>query len=271
MNPLFAVAESGMIVRYDPSVVADPESIFEKMNRREFKTIKGFHTVNLYNEPNLGGKINANWNTTVTNNSICTWGYLPKLPFNTTFELMEFSGEVRLVPSFARPDRNLNNPSVIQSNLFWDPVKAMEHDQTKEIKILFASNVDRVSNESHQVVNYLIFQLFDKSSNQLIGNFLPPIPNIFNDGKICMGRYFVGITRSNSDTLGKIVQDSIDSFYSSSANEDLITDSMNRREISSQLFGWNSSKETSYSMGNIERLLKVRVGNFLLDNLPYEN
>jgi len=271
MNSLFAVAESGMIVRYDPSVVANPESIFEKMNRREFKTIKGFHTVNLYNEPNLGGKINANWNTTVTNNSICTWGYLPKLPFNTTFELMEFSGEVRLVPSFSRPDRHLDNPSIIQSNLFWDPVKAMENDQTKEIKILFASNVDRVSNESHQVVNYLIFQLFDKSSNQLIGNFLPPIPNIFNDGKICMGRYFVAITRSNSDTLGKIVQDSIDSFYSSSANEDLITDSMNRREISSQLFGWNSSKETSYSMGNIERLLKVRVGNFLLDNLPYEN
>jgi len=270
MNPLFAVAESGMIVRYDPSVVANPESIFEKMNRREFKTIKGFHTVNLYNEPNLGGKINANWNTTATNNSICTWGYLPKLPFNTTFELMEFSGEVRLVPSFVRPDRTPHNPSIIQSNLFWDPVKAMEHDQTKEIKILFASNVDRVSNESHQVVNYLIFQLFDKSSNQLIGNFLPPIPNIFNDGKICMGRYFVGITQSNSDTLGKIVQDSIDSFYSSSANEDLITDSMNRREISSQLFGWNSSKETAYSMGNIERLLKVKVGNFLLDNLPYE-
>jgi len=183
---------------------------------------------------------------------------------------MEFSGEVRLVPSFVRPDRNPHNPSIIQSNLFWDPVKAMEHDQTKEIKILFASNVDRVSNESHQVVNYLIFQLFDKSSNQLIGNFLPPIPNIFNDGKICMGRYFVGITQSNSDTLGKIVQDSIDSFYSSSANEDLITDSMNRREISSQLFGWNSSKETAYSMGNIERLLKVKVGNFLLDNLPYE-
>lgn len=271
MNPLFAVAESGMIVRYDPSVVANPESIFEKMNRREFKTIKGFHTVNLYNEPNLSNKIKANWNTTVTNDSICTWGYFPKLPFNTTFELMEFSGEVRLVPSFTRPDRHLNNPSVIQSNLFWDPVKAMQHDQTKEIKILFASNVNRVSPESYQVVNYLIFQLFDKSSNQLIANFLPPIPNVFNDGKICMGRSFVGITESNSDTLGKLVQDSIDSFYSSSANEDLITDSMNRREISSQLFGWNSSKETSYLMASVDRLLKVKVGNFLLDNLPYEN
>jgi hypothetical protein len=271
MNPLFAVAESGMIVRYDPSVVANPESIFEKMSRREFKTIKGFHTVNLYDEPHLSNKIRVNWNTTVTNDSICTWGYFPKLPFNTTFELMEFSGEVRLVPNFSRPDRNLNNSSIIQSNLFWDPIKAMENDPTKEIKILFANNVNR-SEGSYQAVNYLIFQLFNKTNNELIGNFLPPIPNIFNDGKICMGRAFLGITEANSDTLGKLVQDSIDSFYSSSANEDLITDSMNRRDISSQLFGWNSAKETSPLMGNnIERLLKVKVGNFLLDNLPYEN
>lgn len=272
MNPLFAVSESGMIVRYDPSVVANPESIFEKMSRREFKTIKGFHTVNLYSEPDLTNKIKSNWNTTITNDSICTWGYLPKLPLNTTFELMEFSGEVRLVPNFSRSDMHGNNPSIIQNNLFWDPIKAMQNDTTKEIKILFASNVNRTSYESYKVVNYLIFQLFDKSNNELIGNFLPPIPNIYNDGKICMGRYFDGITEPNSHAIGKLVQDSIDSFYSSSANEDLITDSMNRRDISSQLFGWSSSKETCPLMGNnIERLLKVKVGNFLLDNLPYEN
>jgi hypothetical protein len=102
-------------------------------------------------------------------------------------------------------------------------------------------------------------------------NTLLIIPNVFNDGKICMGHAFPSTCTPNSESAGKLVQKSIDSFYSSLANTDLITDSMDRRQISSQMFGWDSLKETAPLMGRIERLLNVKVGNFLLDNLPYEN
>jgi hypothetical protein len=271
MNTLFAVSEQGMIIRYDPSVIADPGSIFERMNKREFKTLKEFHSLNLYNGANLSEPFSVNWNTTITNDSICTWGYLPKLIFNTSFEIMEFSGEVRLVPNFSKQNMALDNASIIRASMFWDPVKATANDAENEIKILFASNVNRPNSVVCSVTNYLIFQLFNKSTNQLVGNFLPPIPNIFNDGKICMGNSFSLNRASNSTSVGEFVQSSIDSFYSSIANEDLINDSMNRREVSSQLFGWDTAKETAPLIGRVERLLKVKVGNFLLDNLPYEN
>jgi hypothetical protein len=271
MNALFAVSPSGMIVRYDPSIVANPGSIFEKMSRRDFKTLKGFHSVILYRGANLSEPFKTNWNTTITNDSICTWGYLPKLIFNTVFEIMEFSGEIRLVPNFSRPSSYIDDASMIKGSMFWDPEKATNNQGNVHIKILFASNVVRTGSETQAVTNYLIFQLFDKTTNELIGNFLPPIPNVFNDGKICMGHAFPLTCNSTSETVGKLVQSSIDSFYSSIANTDLITDSMDRRQISSQLFGWDSLKETAPLMGRIERLLNVKVGNFLLDNLPYEN
>lgn len=265
--PLFAVSENGMIVRYDPSIIADPATIFDRMNR-DFKTIKGFTSVNLYNGENLTQPFSQDWNITITSNSICTWGYLPKLIFNTTFEIMEFSGEIRVVPNFSRNRTTTENPSILSGTMFWDPIKATV-DSDEEIKILFANNVVRNAN-NYAVTNYLIFQLFDKVNNQIIGNFLPPIPNVFNDAKICMGHAFSS-NPSCTDSIGEIVQNSINSFYSSTANEDLINDSMNRREISSQLFGWNEQKQTAPLVGKAQRLIKVKVGNFLLDNLPYEN
>jgi len=39
MKPFFGVTEEGMIVRYEPHVIINPDEVLAKMNNRDFRTI----------------------------------------------------------------------------------------------------------------------------------------------------------------------------------------------------------------------------------------
>ena len=104
------------------------------------------------------------------------------------------------------------------------------------------------------------------------GAFKPPLPNIFDDGRICMGRD-VPVPERNSSTrpVFALVEDLLNHFYASTWNADLLNTIPEREVVSRALFGYNLDNK-QLPIGPMTTWIRgfVGVSNNRYNDLPLE-
>lgn len=141
-----------------------------------------------------------------------TW--LPKIRFNCPFH----AGTI-MTPEFV-PEANTTNPVL---NIDWSPPEGM--------RILFLSRMTRVGTRPTILKddsNWLFAMNAENQSWQL------PLPNLFDDCKICMGAF-----NGQGDTFQQSFQAALDQFDRSSWNADLLA---NKQARAGRLFMFKATE-----------------------------
>ena len=273
MKPFFGITEDGMIVRYDPQVIINPDEVLSKMNNRDFRTIFRYDSFlmptsaasYLLNQPK---KVAFNFSLTSKNTCIF-WSFLPGLPFDSNFRISEVSpGKLGYTPCYERVYGDAVSGDMISERLWWDVDATNCLNQDFELRPVIAVNVD-LTNQQTSV--FLVFNIYNRKEKITSGNFLPPITNIYKDCRVCMGhRHNASFAEKELD-IHDIVQSDITWFFESKMNGDLAQDTIDRQGISNQLFRWDENKMCLPSVRPVQTLVNSRVGNYYIDGLPLDD
>jgi hypothetical protein len=280
-KPFLGITEDGMIVRYNPQIIIDPDSVIKRVANQSFNTIFNFESfpvaVDCSSEEIVYRNKSFHLSLTGKGQAIF-WSYLPGMIFDTNFVLVQFGGKNRMIPAYSVSSSN----SSISDRIFWHP-KCVDEQTNGDFSLspLLAIVIDYPSKNQNNggpfssstrssvpyMTPYFLLNLKNNRQENTVLNYLPPIPNIYPDGKVCMGHNFNQNFQENASTTIEIKR-CIKWFYESKMNAHLINDSMNRVEASEKLFGWDDNKYTVPPIKNIQDVLKVKVGNFYVDGLP---
>lgn len=267
MKDLFVIGEDQLIYRYSPEVVIGVDSILAKIANQEFATAE-----RVCQFPVAAGYINGEiqwsnhfFNISITpNKDTIFWAAIPGLMFDCFFQLNSEYGINRLVPCL---DRNLEYSQTASSfpdKLYWDAnaVSQVSHESLKVILAVVVS-ASVMNNRNMNMNVYLTFHRKSSKDNKIDGNYLPILPNIFSDGKVCMGQGW----GSNFGGLDSVAY-SIKWFFESKMNYDLAEDTVDRPSLARRFFGWDSNKLTAKSCDPVSSLITKKIGNYYLDGLP---
>jgi len=271
----FAVDTDGMIIRYDPQVVVNPNEAIARMANKEFQTIKNFDVFRIATGCNrreslIESDCNFHLSMTPAKQSVF-WTFLPGIPFYGKFRVFQNQNVSRL---WMTPDNQNYQESidVVEDRLWWPSSMSEQCPKSKangaavfRIRVIFCSVISKTPNPKCET--YLLFNLKSMKDLSLSGNYLPPIPNIYPDGRICMGHDFNSNFKENKSTH-EVVQESINSFFRTRMNSHLMNDSMDRQLFSTQLFNWSDEFEPQPPISSIDKILTRKVGNYYFDGLP---
>lgn len=270
-TPLFIVTDDGMIARMDPSVVLNPNDVLARMASKDFTTVFDFNKFNVVVSSTKEGYLTEpiSFHLSVTSKNTCVfWSYIPGLPFDTYFSAVEErDNSIRQIPEYLPSYQAATRLDLCSKRLWWDASIVSSVDSDLILRPLLAVSVDH---RARNLTMYILFNIISVSKNSSLGNFLPPIPNVFADGKVCMG----GAFDHNMDlaigekSLDERIQYAIDWFFNSKMNSDLITDSFDRESASKRLFGWSDSDSLLPPTSSIMSILTTKVGNYYVDGLP---
>lgn len=280
MNPLLILGEDNIVYRLNPSAVFNTDDIIQKIANQKFASVDNYAHFDVAVGAKRGELSYSRhpFNLSLSHNGdLIYWSHIPGLVFDTKFSLVEHSGsQTRIIPDLD----NINQDSV-PDKLFWSAdVQNSFSPNDASLKILFAVTLahkppvnrrtTHVNSRGNAMKCYLMFQLFDKNDKRLIGNFLPCLPNIFGDSRICMGHSFeVGIIEDNKENCESNIQRAIKWFFESRMNQDLIDSEIERAPIAASIFGWDCNKNQVKSLVPInEKTFVKRVGNYYIDGLP---
>jgi hypothetical protein len=273
MKPFFGVTEDGMIVRYDPHVVINPDEILAKMNNRDFRTIFKYdsflmpiHSASYINKQYK--KVAFNFSIT-SKNSCIFWSFLPGLPFDSAFRISEVTpGKLGYTPCYERTHGDNAPSDIVSERLWWDVDSTNCVNSDFELRPLIAINIDHASQLSSV---FLVFNIYNRKEKITLGNFLPPITNIFKDCRVCMGHTHNPSFADKELNVHDIVQGEIQWFFESKMNGDLAQDTIDRQGISNQLFRWDENKMCLPSPRPVQTIVNSRVGNYYIDGLPLDD
>jgi hypothetical protein len=272
MKPFFGVTEEGMIVRYEPHVIINPDEVLAKMNNRDFRTIFRYDSFSMpvsSSSYKLDQYKKVAFNLSITSKNSCVfWSFLPGLPFDSFFKISEvFPGKLGFIPCY---ERYYGEPAsdVVTDKLWWDTDSTNCLNNDFELRPLLAINIDHVSKQS---IMFLVFNIYDRKNKVTLGNFLPPITNIYKDCRVCMGQRHNPSFAEEDLNLHNIVQKEITWFFETRMNGDLAQDTIDRQTIANSLFRWDEHKACLPSARPVQTIVNSRVGNYYIDGLPLDD
>jgi hypothetical protein len=265
MKDLFVIGEDQMIYRYSPEVIIGVDSILAKIANQGFATAE-----RVCQFPVAAGCRNGEiqwsdcfFNISITpNKDTVFWAAIPGLMFDCYFQLNSEYGVNRLVPCLDRNTDYRQTASTFPDKLYWG-ANAVSQGSLESLKVILAVVVPHGGTNNRNMTVYLTFQRKNPHDDKISGNYLPIMPNIFSDGKVCMGHgwepHFGG-----TESIGY----SIKWFFESKMNYDLAQDTVDRPALARRFFGWDSNKSTAKSSDPVGALVTKKIGNYYLDGLP---
>lgn len=276
MNPLIVLGEDNIVYRLDPSAIYNADEVIQKVANQKFASIDQYGHFNVAVGCRRGEVSYAlhPFNFSLSHHGDCIyWTHLPGLIFDTKFSLVEHGNQTRIIT-----DLGSTNPDSVRDKLFWG-VDAQNQLSGSDIgmKILFAVVIGNKGSQNPKRVGvnsrgsslecYLLFQVINFKEQKLLGNFLPCLPNIYNDGRICMGHQF-----DHSVCDGRVDQNierAAKWFFESKMNRDLLESETSRSSIASNIFVWDCNKVQVKSFVPVtDKTFIKRVGNYFIDGLP---
>jgi hypothetical protein len=264
MKPLIILNEDGVAYRMEPFALQNVSEIIERVSNQSFSTIKKHTTFEVAESVGSSGvqykRVPFHLSITKKNEAVY-WGYIPGIVFDTSFQIVEHSGTPRLIADFTR-----SATDAFQDRIYCSSESLSTSDC--KVRFLVAISLTPGGSGNYEINAYFCFQLFDVKAGLIMGNFLPCIPNVFADARVCMGSAFDKYTNPVK-TSDEEIQRTLKSFFESRMNSDLITQGANRIELADQLIGWNREKKQVAPIKSAKTILTVKVGNYYLDGLPY--
>lgn len=266
MKTLFLFDEDNFVYRMDPSIVGSFDNVLARLSQQAFSTawkacVFDVATGVAEGKPVYG---QLHFNISVSpHGDIVYWGVIPGLIFDTRFAIEGSGSSARLTADYMR--RHLD---AFEDKLFWNARVIGQDSQLLAIEPILAFVFPHSTNGHRSVVPHVAFRLIDRSSStpKIEGTYLPPIPNVYRDLRICMGnRWNSGADRNNNE---QVVQDSIKWFFESRMNSDLGATDADRQEVSSELFSWDLHKQQLAPKNNYKNYLTVPTSNVWINGLP---
>jgi hypothetical protein len=276
MNPLIVLGEDNIVYRLDPSAIYNADDVIQKIANQKFASVDNYATFDVAvgcqrGEVKYG---QHNFNFSLSYNGDCIyWSHIPGLIFDTKFSLVEHGTQTRIIT-----DLGGTSPDSVSDKMYWDVnIQNQLAGGNISMKMLFAVVIGNrnCSNPKRVGVNlrggnmkcHLLFQVVDTKENKNLGNFLPCLPNIYNDGSICMGHDFDCTVLEGQ--IDKNIQRAITWFFESKMNRDLLESEVSRGSIAASIFGWDCNKAQLKSLVPInEKTFVKKVGNYYIDGLP---
>lgn len=258
MKNLIILGPDNVFYRAELFAVHSAEDVIARMVNKTSVNIPGHTSFNVATGCNATevtyGRVSFNL-TVNSNMEAIYWQYLPGICIDTTFILVERHGEPRVLCDF---DRSCGDSF---SDRMWCSASNLS---VKGIEFRFVFAIAIIGGEMHP--NFCI-QLWE--GGKLLGNFTPPIPNIYTNGKVCMGNNFPYRLEPAKNTEENI-QRAITWFFESKTNTDLITQEGAARMASSQkLFGWDKNKKQLAPLDSPKNLFTSRIGNIFFDAITF--
>jgi len=276
MNPLIVLGEDNIVYRLDPSAIYNVDDVIQKIANQKFASIDNYAQYNVAVGCQRGEISYAMhpFHFSLSNNGDCIyWSHIPGLIFDTKFSLVEHGSQTRIIT-----DLSGSNPDSISDKLYWS-VDTQNTLSASDIvmKMLFAVLINHrgssgakragINSRGFSMKCHLLFQVINARENKLLGNYLPCLPNIYNDGSICMGHNFDASISDNQ--IDKNIQRAVTWFFESKMNRDLLESEVSRAPIASNIFGWDCNKNQVRSLVHInEKTFVKKVGNYFIDGLP---
>lgn len=268
------MGEDNLVYRLDPSVIGGFDDLLEKMSQTDFMTSWSNMSVDCACGINNGNvvykKVPFNLSISPKGDAIY-WGAIPGLIFDTHFSITGSGSSAHLEPVFYGAGAD-----AFKDKLFWsiEEVGADNYGANLEIILAFVMSSTKSINGDgemqYSVAPYLTFRMYNNDPSMgkrnIIGCFLPVIPNIFRDMRICMGSGWAPAPSGYS--AEKIINDSVKWFCDSKMNSDLVSDTTDRQQIASNLFRWDLHKKQIASQGDLTNLLTVKCSNYWINGLP---
>ena len=265
MDPLIVISKDNIAYRLEPYAIYDMNDVIARAANQSFTNIKK-HT--MFDVATAVGPNGVTYKptpfhlATTKKNEAVYWGYITGMVFDTSFTLVEHNGTSRLIPDFSG-----RSSDGFKDKIFCSADKMSTSDCTVRFLMAVVINRDQ-SGFNGKMTPYFCFQLCDGSKNTLIGNYLPCIPNVFVDARVCMGGAFSNTIDPNKSTEAEVAR-AIKWFFETRMNSDLIDQGADRMALSERLIGWNKDRIQVAPLESAKRLLSQKVGNFYLDGLPY--
>lgn len=195
------------------------------------------------------------------------WSKIPGLVFHTQFTIRKDfeNGGHEMVPDY----EGREDPKAIPDRLFWYPAGEPASPPSGRLDIVLAFVVSAFCPDCRRTIKPMLsFRSVGSETGSTDGNYIPPIPNIFRDLKICMGGGYQNWIESGESIQGA-VQRSIRWFYESKMNSHLVHDGVSDRSAAgSRLFRWGLGREPLPIPADWVRLTAGKSSNFHLDGLP---